>query len=306
MEARGVLTELYLLTRVMSPAVVMVADLRDDIPRLPLQFQMASNATLGELKRDVEAFLMQDRPRQEVHFLLSLAGGGIPFTAADDPREVWRALPRFSGVDPSQQYVAPTYDLELRWGRWDSTEGRMGIFVKTLTGKRAQVDVNADYYVIQLKKCIHDRVGIPGEQQRPIFDGQQMQDRRLLSDSYRFAGRASGVHKNLGVGWCVLFVCRARQPCRSAVLEASWELVGGLLRASWGLLGWGPLGGFFEASWGPLGAILGGPKARPVRFSPLGPLSGPPGAARQVHGATGARNVHEAPAGRRPAAVEGG
>ena len=113
----GVSTDFYLLTRVMSPAVVMVADLRDDIPRLPLQFQMASNATLGELKRDVEAFLRQDRPRQEVHFLLSLAGGGIAFTATDDPREVWRALPRFSGVDPCQQYVAPTCDLELRWGR---------------------------------------------------------------------------------------------------------------------------------------------------------------------------------------------
>ena len=117
MEAGGVSTEFYLLTRVMSPAVVMVAGLRDDIPRLPVQFQMASNAKLGELKRDVEAFLRQDRPRQEVHFLLSLAGGGIPFTAADDPREVWRALPRFSGVDPCQQYVAPTCDLELRWGR---------------------------------------------------------------------------------------------------------------------------------------------------------------------------------------------
>ena len=152
----------------------------------------------------------------------------------------------------------------------------MGIFVKTLTGKRTQVDVNADYYVIQLKKCIHDKVGIPGEQQRPIFDGQQMQDWRLLSDSYRFAGRASGVRKNLGVGWCVLFVCRARRPCRSAVLEASWEPVGcwvplegflgplglgaswrflrGVLGASWGHLGaiLGPLG----ASWGSLGAIF--------------------------------------------------
>ena len=37
--------------------------------------------------------------------------------------------------------------------------------------------------------------------------------------------------------------------------------LGGLLGASWGLLGtyWAPLGGLLGASWGPLGGILGLP-----------------------------------------------
>ena len=65
-------------------------------------------------------------------------------------------------------------------------------------------------------------------------------------------------------------------------LGASWMFLRGVLGASWG--------------------YRGGPQGQASQVFSFGA----PLAARQVHGATGARNVREAPAGRRPAAVEGG
>ena len=57
-------------------------------------------------------------------------------------------------------------------------------------------------------------------------------------------------------------------------LGASWGRPGGVLGASWGVLGcygpsWGHLGGVLGASWGRLGAILGRPGAILSRLGAL-------------------------------------
>ena len=58
----------------------------------------------------------------------------------------------------------------------------MQLFVKTLTGKTVSIEVEEGETIEDVKAKIAEKEGIPAEQQRLIFGGQQLQDQKTLMD----------------------------------------------------------------------------------------------------------------------------
>ncbi len=58
----------------------------------------------------------------------------------------------------------------------------MQLFVKTLTGKTVSIEVEEGESIEDVKAKIAEKEGIPAEQQRLIFGGQQLQDAKTLDD----------------------------------------------------------------------------------------------------------------------------
>lgn len=76
-------------------------------------------------------------------------------------------------VRPSPSSALATA-LELRGG--------MQLFVKTLTGKTVSIEVEEGETIEEVKAKIAEKEGIPAEQQRIIFGGQQLQDGKTIDD----------------------------------------------------------------------------------------------------------------------------
>merc|ERR1712176_19227 len=89
---------------------------------------------------------------------------------------IGRRLPFIgSSRDPMVRFSSGlTTTLALRGG--------MQLFVKTLTGKTVSIEVEEGESIEDVKAKISEKEGIPPEQQRLIFGGQQLQDGKTIDD----------------------------------------------------------------------------------------------------------------------------
>lgn len=59
---------------------------------------------------------------------------------------------------------------------------KFNIFINILTGKLLLLNVCSDLTIFELQTLVHDKVGIPEDQQRFIFACQQLEEDKMLSD----------------------------------------------------------------------------------------------------------------------------
>lgn len=126
--------------------------------------------------------------------------------------------------------------------------GGMQLFVKTLTGKTVSIEVEEDESIEDVKAKIAEKEGIPPEQQRLIFGGQQLQDAKTLGDydvgddatlhlvlRLRGGGGSSSSSRNIGGWWnrgTVVDEAFVKKHLINTLSDSDRELMNEFVRAS--------------------------------------------------------------------------